>query len=126
MRCLEFERVDVLIFFWRILRILNAAVGPMPKPLWMLHYVRMIRRTLISNIQSNVDFLLLRRLHQTAKVFQSAKLRMDRFVPTLFATDRPRTSWLAGFYFRGVVAAFSKRCSDRMNGREVDNIESHL
>ena len=55
----EVERVDVLVFLRRILGILNCAVRPATKPLPMILYVRMVRRDLKSDIQRNLDVVLL-------------------------------------------------------------------
>ena len=46
----EIERVDVLVFLRRILRILNCAVRPAAKPLRVILYVRMVRRSLKRDI----------------------------------------------------------------------------
>src|SRR6185436_1821988 len=48
---LEIERVDVLVLLRRVLRILDAAVRPVPEPFRMLGHVRMVGRALKGNVE---------------------------------------------------------------------------
>src|SRR4029077_13367543 len=50
-RRLEIERIDVLIFFRRILGVLNRSVRPLAEPFRMLMCIRMVGRTLERDVQ---------------------------------------------------------------------------
>src|SRR5687768_6602418 len=73
-RTLEIERVDVLVFLGRILRILNGAVGPPAEPLRMLGHVRMIGRALKSDIERDFDAARTRVREQPPEVGVRAEL----------------------------------------------------
>ena len=50
---------------------------------------------------------------------------MDRVVPALDPADGPRTARLARLRRERVVAALAVRAADRMDGRQVDDVEPH-
>src|SRR5215471_99086 len=95
------------------------------EPFGMFSYIGMIGRTLVRDIQSNVDFVPLRRAEEVAKIVECAKLWMDRLVSTFLSADRPRTPGLAGLGCSRIVFALAKGLSDRMNRREVEDVEAH-
>src|SRR5438105_13166036 len=50
---LKVERVDVLVFFGRVLGILDGAIGPLLEPLRVLAHIRMVGRALERDVQRN-------------------------------------------------------------------------
>src|SRR5437867_317053 len=60
------------------------------------------------------------------KVFDRAKLRMNRLVAAFFGTNGPRAAGFAGRRFARIVLSFPVRVTNWMNRRKVKNIESHF
>src|SRR6476620_5817067 len=121
----EIERVDVLVFLWRILGILNCAVGPAAKPLPVIVYVRMVRRDLKRDIECNLDLVLLCLAQQFSKLIQCAEVRVNAFMTAFPAAYCPRAADIRRCNDHRIVLAFAKGDSYRMNRGEVDNIETH-
>src|ERR1700722_10176264 len=63
---------------------------------------------------------------QAAKVVQTAERRMEGVVPAFAAADRIRTSDIVWLALQAVVFAFAILAPNRMNRREVEDIESHV
>jgi hypothetical protein len=51
---------------------------------------------------------------------------MNLAVATFLRSDCPRGAYIVRLAGNGVVFAFSMRNSDRMDGRKIDDVESHL
>ena len=126
LRRLKFEGIDVFILLGRIFRILHGTVRPLPEPFGMLLHIRMIRRTLVSKIESNVDANSFGHRNEAPEVFKRAEFRMDRFMSTVFAADSPRTAGVTRLGCGGVVSSLSMRHADRVDGWEIENIKSHF
>src|SRR5436309_4208581 len=123
---LEFKRIDILIFFRRILRVLHSPIRTPSKPFRMLSDIGMIRRTLVGEIKGNFYAVLFSFSNKMAKVFEPAKLRVDCFVAAFLGPYSPRTSRITGPGFACVVFAFTMGMADRVNRREVENVETHF
>ena len=52
---LEVERIDVLVFLRRVLRVLDRAIGPVPEPFGMLPHPRMIGRALPCEVERDLE-----------------------------------------------------------------------
>src|SRR5688572_3937874 len=92
---LEVERIDVLVFLGRILRVLDAAVGPVTEPFGMLGHVRVVRRALKRDVERDGYAVRARRLDQPAEVLGRSELRVDRLVAAFPRADRPRAARFA-------------------------------
>src|SRR5438093_23169 len=123
---LEFKRIDILIFFWRILGILHGPIGTPSKPLRMLPDIGMIGRALVSKIECNLYAVLLRFTDKVAKVFQPAKVGMNGLMAAFFGTYRPWTAGIAVAAFACIVFALTMRMTDRVNGGKVEDIETQV
>src|SRR5205814_7987057 len=53
--CFEVERIDVLVFFGWILRVLHRAIWPYMKPFLMFLDVGMVRGALVCQIKSHLE-----------------------------------------------------------------------
>src|SRR4051812_47778946 len=73
----EIERIDVLIFLGRILRVLNRAVRPALEPLRVLANIRVVGGTLECDIEGNLELELSRLCDQPPEIVQRAQLGMD-------------------------------------------------
>src|SRR5439155_22478323 len=68
---------------------------------------------------------LLRSLDEVPEVIDRAELRMDRGMPSLAASDRPRAARILLLGALLVVAPLAKCFSDGMDGREIEDVQSH-
>src|SRR5580704_2159142 len=125
LRALEIQRIDILIFLWRILRILYGAVRTLAEPVHMLAHVGMIRRTLIGNIDCNLKALLFCRGHEVLEIRERAEVRENGLVAALRGSDRPRAANICRLRVRRIVLTFAKFTPDWMNGRKINYIEAH-
>jgi hypothetical protein len=62
---------------------------------------------------------------ERAEVRQRAELRVDRVVPALLGADRPRRADVLRAGLDGVVAALAVDPADRVDRREIDDVEVH-
>ena len=122
----EIDVDDVLIFLRRVLGVFDRAVRPPLEPVRMILQPRMIGRALDREVERDLQPVLARRRDEAAEVGERAELRMDRVVPAFVAADRIGA---AGIVRRGgerVVAALAVLFPDRMDRREIKNVEAHL
>src|SRR5207253_7071713 len=66
-----------------------------------------------------------RALDEPVEVVEGAELRVDRRVAALRAADRPGTARVAEPRRERVVLALAVRAPDRVDGRQVDDVEAH-
>ena len=74
-RGLEIERVDVLVFLRRVLRILDRAVGALQKPFRMLAHVGMVGSALEGDVEGDLDAALAGLRDQAPEILERAELR---------------------------------------------------
>ena len=121
----EVQRINVFVFFRRVLRIFNRAVRPFVEPLGMLFDVRMIGRTIDCEIQRDFHPAFADLFLQPIEISQCAERRLDRFVSAGFAADRPRHTGIARFAGDRIVPAFAIGVPDGMNRWKINHVESH-
>ena len=63
---------------------------------------------------------------QAAKVVERAELGVDRVVAAFVAADRVRAADIVGSPLQAVVLALAIFSPDRVDGREIKNIEAHV
>src|SRR6266496_1977949 len=85
----------------------------------------MVRRALESNIQCNLQSKFLRACYQSAEIFESPQLWVNRFMPAFLRTDGPRASDVLGSRLFGIVLTLSVSTTYRMNRGKIENIKSH-
>src|SRR5437867_10479061 len=123
---LEIERIDVLVFLRRVLGILDRAVGSMPEPFRMFMHPRMIRRALPREIDRDLEAEALGFAAEPFEILEGAEPRLDRRVAAVRRSDRP---WTPGITWSGderIVAPFAEARADRMNGRQIDDVEPEI
>ena len=91
----------------------------------MILYVRMVRRDLKSDIQRNLDVVLLCPAHQRSKLIQCAEVRVNTLMAAFLAAYGPRAANIRRFNDHRIILAFAKGHSYRMNRGEIDDIETH-
>src|SRR6185503_15480233 len=119
------DRVDVLIFLRRILGELHAAVGPAREPERMLAHVWMVGRALERDVESDLEAEPLGFAAEAHEVLERAELLVDALVPAVESTDRPWRAGIVGTGLERVVAAFAITGADRMDWRQVHDVEAH-
>ena len=117
---------DIFVFLGWIFSILHRAVLAPCKPRWMLDKPGMIGRALHREIQSDFHSMVGSTLNQPLEVLERAQLRMYRIMATFRRSDRVGAAGIIGRRAKGIVLAFSILSSNGMNGREVQNIKTHL
>src|SRR5690606_797162 len=96
------------------------------KPGWALLEPGVIRRTLNREIHGDFQVMLLGRAYQLSKIVKRPQLRMNGLVPAFGRTNGIRTSRLVWASFDSVVLALAVGLPDRVDGRKVQHIESHI
>ena len=122
---LEVDRVDVLVFLRRVLRVLDRAVRPMPEPFRMLAHPGMIRRALIREVERDLEPVAARRRDEMIEVVERAERRVDRHVAAGLAADRPWAAHIVGCGVSVLLRALAMRVADWMDGRQVQDVEPH-
>ena len=123
---LEVERVDVLVLLGRVLGVLDRAVGPVPEPLGVLGDPGVVGRALEGQVERDVDAALARARQQVLEVREGAELGVDRGVAALGAADGPRAAEVARLGLGVVVRALAERGADRVDRRQVEDVEAEL
>ena len=123
---MEIDVDDVLVLLRRILGVADRAVGAAAEPLRMLLEPGMIERTLDGEIERDLQALLGRGGDQAAKILRRAERRMNRVVPALDATDGIGAAGIVWPGRKRVVATLAVGRADRMDRREVEDIEAHV
>src|SRR5438552_10424496 len=108
-RRLEIEWIDVLVLLGRVLGILDCAVRSSAKPFRMFFHVGMVRRTLVRQIQSNVDSMRLCYGDEMAEIFECPKAGMNRLVAAFRAAHSPWASRLSRRGLNGIVLSLAMR-----------------
>ena len=85
---------------------------------------RVIRRALDREVEGDLHAVLMTSLDQALEIGERSKLRVNRIMAALRRADRVRTAWIAGLSPEPIIAALSIGSSDRVNGRQVDDIKS--
>ena len=88
--------------------------------------VGVVRRALERDVQRDLDPEILGGAHEVAEVVERAELWMDRLVPALGTSDGPRAADVVGAGGQSVVLALARRAADRMDGRQVHDVEPEL
>ena len=119
--------VDVLVALGRVLGVLQRPVGAAVKPLGVLGQPRMIGRALDREVERDVDAVLGGGGGQRAQVLDSVpELGVDRVVAAAGVADRPRRAGVAGRRGQRVVAALAVGQPDRVDRRQVEDVEAEL
>ena len=86
----------------------------------------MIGRALEGDVHREVHATLLARLRQVFEIGNRSELRMHGPVAAVCGADGPWAPIVSWCSDDVVVRAFAEGRSDRMNGREIKDVESHV
>ena len=126
----EIQRIDILVFFRRVLGILDRAVGTLEKPLGMLVDIRVVGRAIDREVERDLQATLLDLADEPVEILERAEFRRDILVPSAVdslptVADRIGHTGLSGLAGRGIVAPLAVRFADRMDRRKINHIEPH-
>src|SRR5439155_11203517 len=85
-----------------------------------------VGRALDREVDADLDPQLLRLGDELLELFERAELRVDRVVAAELGADRPGAARVERTRFERVVLALAVRASDRVDRREVDDVEAEL
>ena len=92
----------------------------------MLGQPRVVGRGLDREVERDLEPGLPRRGDEVVEVLQRPELGMDRVVAALLAADRPGAARIALLRLERVVAPLAVRLADRVDRRQVDDVEAEL
>ena len=121
----KIQRIDILIFLWRIFRIANGAVRAAPEPVGVLFEPGVIGRTLNRDVERDLHVQRFRSLDQRVEIVERPELRMNGVMTAFNGTDRRWTSGIARLGRKRIVSSFAIDAADGMNRCEVENVETH-
>ena len=114
---------NVLIFLGRIFRVLDGAVGPLPEPFGMFSRVGVIGRALERDVQSDLEPMLLGLGDSRSK--SSSVPSSDGWPYGRLPSIRSPRGCLRRPGCTRIILAFPAGVPDRVDGRQVQNIEAH-
>ena len=92
----------------------------------MVVHVRMVGRALERDVERDLEPERARPRDQPPKVIERAKLRVQRLVAAFGRADRPRAADVVRVGGKRVVAPLAPLAPDRMNRRQIKDVEAHL
>src|SRR5262249_22662326 len=122
---LEIEGIDVLILLGRVFGIPNGAVLAMAEPLRMLTNVGVVGRALKGEVERDLDPPDLSFPLQGVKISKSAQGRVYCLGAAKRRPDCPGAAWVSGLEVGGIVFAFTVCRADRVDRRQIEDIEAH-
>ena len=122
----EVDVDDVLVLLRRVLGELDRSVRTPVEPFRMLADPGMVGRALDREIERDLEAVRVRRVDEPAEVVERAELGMDRVVPAFVRTDGVDAADVAGRGLQRVVLALAVGAPDRMDRREVEDVEAEL
>src|SRR6266404_269876 len=125
-RPIKVKWINVLIFLGMIFRILDGAIGAPPEPLRVLPHIGMIGGALEGDVESYLYPILPGCGDQASEIVQGPKLWMDSCMPAGGRSNGPGTAWIIGGGHGGIVLALAVDLANRMNGREIEDVKTHM
>ena len=119
--------VDVLVALGRVLGVLERAVGAAVEPLRVLGQPRVVGRALDREVQRDVDAV--RRARPRVSARRSSIVPRSGWTaswPPVGVADRPGRAGIAGRGGQRVVAALAVGQADRVDRRQVEDVEAEL
>src|SRR5207245_5300188 len=106
-------------------RVLSRS-GAAPEPFWMLGDPRVVGGTLNGEVERDLHAVAATGLDQPAKIVERAELGMDGVVPAFRGSDRVGAAGIARLGAQRIVDALAIDAADRMDRREIDDVEAQL
>src|SRR5690606_15351873 len=122
----EMDVDDVFVFLRRVLGELDGAIRPPVKPFRMLLDPWMVRRALDREVERDQDTFRAGGFNQPVKILECAELGMYRVVTAVFRADGIGAARIVRTGCQAVVRTLAIGPADRVNGREVKNVEAQI
>jgi hypothetical protein len=87
---------------------------------------RMVGRTLQRVVEGDLEIVGARRGDEAFEIGDRSERRLDRRVAAGIVADRPRAARIRRQRVERVVAPLTKCVADRMDRREIHDVESHV
>ena len=91
----------------------------------MLPHVGVVRRTLIGQVQGDLDAVLPRLGQEAVEILQGAQLRVYGLVSAFLGPDRPGAAGVLASRRRRGILALAMRTADGMDRRQVEHVKAH-
>src|SRR6476660_5515847 len=98
----------------------------MTEPLGMLAHPGMVGRALNCKVECDFESEAPRGQDKMIEIVQAAERRLDRRMTAGLAADRPGAAGTVGERSERVVGPLAIRVADRMNRREVHDVEAEV
>ena len=121
----EVDRVDVLVLLRRILGVRDGAVDAGGEPLGMLGDPGVVRGRLQREVQRDLEAQVLGLGDEAVEGVPVAEVGVQGVVSAGGVADGPGRARVLGGGVQGVVLALLERVADRVDRREVDDVEAH-
>ena len=121
----EVQRVDVLVLLGRVLGVGDRAVDPGGEPLGVLAGPGVVGGALQREVEGHLEPQRAGGGHEGVEVVDGAQVGVDGVVAALGRADRPGGARVVGLRGQGVVAALAVDLADRVDRRQVDQVEAH-
>ena len=122
----EVHRVDVLVLLRRVLGVRDRPVRARGEELRVRGHPRVVGRRLQREVEGDLEVELTGARDEGVEVLERPEVGVDRVVAAVLAADRPRRAGVLGARGQGVVGALAVDLADRVDRREVDDVEAHL
>ena len=122
----EVQRIDVLILLRGVLRVRDRAIGARREPLGVLGDPRVVGGALEGQVERHLHAQASGAFDETVEVIEGTQIRVDGVVPSLGRADPIGGTWVTGGCDQGVVLALTERRANRVDRRQVDNVEAHV
>jgi hypothetical protein len=119
----EVDRIDVVVLLRRVLRGPDGPIRKMVEPIGMLGHPGVIGGHLEGKVQRHLEAQPPCGDQQAIEIVEGAEPRLDRGVAPLGRSDGPRAPGSIRARLEPVVRSPTPGPSDRMDGRQVDDIE---
>ena len=122
----EVDRVDVLVLLRRVLGVGDGAVGQFGEPLAVILGPRVVRRALQRQVERDLHAQVLVRRRRSRRSRRSCRAAGARRRGRPRRCRSPTVSRRPGRGRRTVVAALAVHLADRVDRRQVHDVEAHL
>src|SRR6516165_7167971 len=120
----EIDIDDVLVLLRWVFGVFDRTVGPESEPFGMPAHPGMVGGALDREVERHLNAERRGGADEPAKICERAELRIDCTVATFRRTDCVRAAWITGLGNAAVVLAFAIDAPYRMDGHEVDHVET--
>jgi hypothetical protein len=129
-RIVKIQRINILVFLWRILGVFDRSIRALKEPLGMIANVRMIGRAIDGEVQRDLHSPLLDLANQPLEILERSKFRRHILMATAvdaltIVADGIGNTRLTRLTCHRVVASFARCLANGMDRRKVYYVKTH-